>query len=74
MRKFVTNNFLENEAELGSDNEDHDDRVKQIGEEERSDNEEYDQELADLIDNNIVDLDEENEQRAYQMFMKKIRE
>ena len=30
MKKYITDNFLEKEAELGSDNEDHDDVVKPI--------------------------------------------
>lgn len=30
MRKYIAENFLEKEAELGSDNEEHDDVVKPI--------------------------------------------
>ena len=72
MREYVNKNFVEQEAELGSDNEDHDDVVKQVLVEE--DEEEVDGDLADLVDDKLADLDEENEERAYMLYLRSQRE
>ena len=61
------NTFFEYEAELGSDNEDHDDVVKREKNDDDHDlNEENDEELKDLIANeNEISEDEENIQEKF---------
>ncbi|EGR28448.1 hypothetical protein IMG5_175240, partial [Ichthyophthirius multifiliis] len=76
MRKIL-NDMIEDEAELGSDNEENDDKVKQIDEEDErkeagiQENEDLDGELKEII-NNQVYIDDENEKYAQMQFMKDI--
>ena len=50
--------YMEDEAELGSDNEDNDDHVKQV--DDNDDDEDLNQDLKELINNNREDGDEGN--------------
>ncbi|CAD8185476.1 unnamed protein product [Paramecium octaurelia] len=73
MKKFIESNLVEDQAEQGSDNESHDDVVKEIkDDDEDEDNEIIEKELLEMIDDKIDDLDEENEIRAFQIFMDRI--
>lgn len=54
-----TNKFIENEAEIGSDHEEHDDLIKPCRD-SHSEKEEDDCELEDLIDRTQIDDNEEN--------------
>ncbi|CAK57266.1 unnamed protein product (macronuclear) [Paramecium tetraurelia] len=73
MKKFIESNLVEDQAEQGSDNESHDDVVKEIkDDDEEEDNEVIEKELLEMIDDKIEDLDEENEIRAFQIFMDRI--
>lgn len=66
MRKFIESNLVENQAEQGSDNESHDDVVKEIhDEDEENENEVIEKELLEMIDDKIEDLNEENEEKAF---------
>lgn len=73
--KKLMNEMIEDEAELGSDNEENDDKVKVIGEEEEyreagvSKEEDLDAELKELI-NNVVEFNEEDEQFATSKFIR----
>lgn len=72
--RFVAENFLEAEAELGSDNELHDDVVKRVEDDDDEElGEEEQRELLAMIDNN-VDIDEDNEERAFKIFLRKVDE
>ncbi|CAD8122479.1 unnamed protein product [Paramecium sonneborni] len=75
MRKFIESNLVEDQAEQGSDNESHDDVVKEIKDDDEDDEEENDiieKELLEMIDDKIEDLDEENEIRAFHIFMDRV--
>lgn len=72
LRKMINGAYVETQAELGSDNESHDDVVKKADNEDEDEDDEVGQELEDLIDNNMIDINEEDEQRAYRMFMDKL--
>jgi len=67
--------MIEDEAELGSDNEENDDKVKIVeGEDEHkqaglAQGEDLDAELAELIDN-VVEFDDENERAATAKFVR----
>lgn len=66
--------LLDLEAELGSDNEEHDDVVRDIDREKELKEEgleglDLDQELQELI-NNQVDINDDDEQVAYQKFLR----
>jgi hypothetical protein len=68
IKKLVSlNSFFEYEAELGSDNEDHDDVVKREKNDDDNDlNEENDEDLNDLIaDDNEIEEDEEDIKEKY---------
>ncbi|EAR87374.3 hypothetical protein TTHERM_00058860 (macronuclear) [Tetrahymena thermophila SB210] len=73
--KKIMNEMIDDEAELGSDNEENDDKIKQIGDEDEykeaglSKDEDLDAELKELI-NNIVEFNEENEQLATSKFIR----
>ncbi|KAL4494071.1 hypothetical protein ABPG72_016027 [Tetrahymena utriculariae] len=73
--KKIMNEMIDDEAELGSDNEENDDKIKQIGEEDEykeaglSKDEDLDAELKELI-NNVVEFNEENEQIATSKFIR----
>jgi hypothetical protein len=42
MKEYISRNFVEDEAELGSDNEDHDDIVKnKAGDDSENENDDY---------------------------------
>ncbi|CAD8100908.1 unnamed protein product [Paramecium primaurelia] len=73
MKKYIESNLVEDQAEQGSDNESHDDVVKEIkDDDEEEDNEVIEKELLEMIDDKIEDLDEGNEIRAFQIFMDRI--
>ncbi|KAL4465921.1 hypothetical protein ABPG74_004158 [Tetrahymena malaccensis] len=73
--KKIMNEMIDDEAELGSDNEENDDKIKQIGDEDEykeaglSKEEDLDAELKELI-NNVVEFNEENEQLATSKFIR----
>ncbi|OMJ86337.1 hypothetical protein SteCoe_12188 [Stentor coeruleus] len=54
----ILNRFIDEEAELGSDHEEHDNLVKNIKDSDEE-NEDLDEELEEIIDRNKVDDDEE---------------
>jgi len=60
--------FLEKEAELGSDDELHDDQVKPIVDSGSEDEEDMDQDLPELI-NNELQLVDENEEGVRQRYL-----
>lgn len=71
----MKDNFFEQEAEQGSDNEEHDDVVKQVlDDDEIFDEAQLEKELAGMIDNNLDDINEENEERAYRIYLKRLQE
>lgn len=73
-RRLFSKNFVEQEAEQGSDNEEHDDVVKpREGDEEDSDDGGQ-ANLIGLIDDQIGDLNDDNEERAYKIFLKQLRQ
>jgi len=73
--KKLMGDMIEDEAELGSDNEENDDKVKIVeGEDEHkqaglAQGEDLDAELAELIDN-VVEFDDENERAATAKFVR----
>ena len=75
--KKMLNEMIEDEAELGSDNEENDDNIKKINEEDEKieagikDGENLDDELKEIIDNQ-VQLVEEDEQFAQLQYLKNI--
>ncbi|KAM3135229.1 hypothetical protein pb186bvf_012694 [Paramecium bursaria] len=73
VNKFWMGNFIDQQAEQGSDNEQHDDVVKQIVS-ESEDNSELDKSLEEIIDNKEYDFNEENEQRALNYFVQDMHE
>ncbi|CAD8111734.1 unnamed protein product [Paramecium sonneborni] len=74
MRKFIESNLVEDQAEQGSDNESHDDVVKEIkdDDDDEEENDVIEKELLEMIDDKIEDLDEENEIRAFHIFMDRV--
>lgn len=78
--KKIAASLFENEAELGSDNEEHDDLVKQINknEERDEDNSELDNDLKDLINDEALQDHEYNEDdlqdKFFEDMLKKDRE
>ena len=58
--KVKVSKFMENEAEVGSDHEEHDDLVRNCKDSEDEDREDDDKDLEELFDRNQVDDDEEN--------------
>jgi hypothetical protein len=66
LKKSISMNYFDYEAELGSDNEDHDDIVKKITKSEEEDSEkDEDENLKDLIDNNEQVFDEDYLQKKF---------
>jgi hypothetical protein len=73
-RKYASE-FIEQEAEEGSDNEEHDDMVKKIdyeAEEQEYAGVDLDADLVELIDN-AVDINEADEQQAFRKYLEDIR-
>lgn len=69
------NEMIDDEAELGSDNEENDDKIKETGNDDEhreaglNKDEDLDAELKELI-NNVVDFNEEHEQLAASKFIR----
>jgi hypothetical protein len=73
-RKYAAE-FIEQEAEEGSDNEEHDDFIKNIdynAEDKEYEGVDLDADLVELIDN-AVDLNEEDEYEAFRKYLEDIR-
>jgi hypothetical protein len=69
------NSFFEYEAELGSDNEDHDDVIKKEKNDDDNDlDEENDEELKDLIDNEIAEYEENNQEKFFEDMLEQDKE
>ncbi len=73
VRKREFNPFLEDEAELGSDNEEHDDVVRRVLDDEEEGEEELDRDLPGLIDNEVQE-NEEDEMKRDELFYQKQQE
>lgn len=73
--KKLMNEMIDDEAELGSDNEENDDKIKDTRNEDEhreaglSKDEDLDAELKELI-NNVVEFNEEDEQHAVSKFLR----
>jgi len=73
-KKVSFKQFFETEAELGSDNEDHDDVIKNIKNEEAEEEENQDEELKDLINNEEEFSSDEIQEKFFSDMLERDRE
>ena len=70
--KKIANSFIEKEAELGSDNEEHDDIVKKISDSDYDSEKDpnIDENLNDIIDDNVDNVVDQHDKFVDDMFQK----
>ena len=66
----IATNYFDNEAELGSDNEEHDEVVKKIVDSENENDPNLDLSLEDIIDDNVENKNDQKDKFIDDMFDK----
>lgn len=70
IHKKIATNYFDNEAELGSDNEEHDEVVKKIVDSENENDPNLDLSLEDIIDDNVENKNDQKDKFIDDMFDK----